>query len=87
MPGGPPPRPGSAYGGSNSGGPRSGPNTPRPQFQGMTPLGYDPAKPQGQRESKITNTRMEIPAKAWAIDQGVDLVSSLHCFAFWLHVA
>lgn len=31
-------------------------------------LGYDPAKPAGQKESIITNTRVELPYAAYALD-------------------
>jgi hypothetical protein len=34
-------------------------------------LGYDPAKPTPAKQSVITNTRMELPAAAYGLDNGV----------------
>lgn len=38
-------------------------------------LGYDPAKPATKKESLITNTRVELPAAAYALDTNVSLSS------------
>jgi hypothetical protein len=57
---GPPPYDGPGSETSQQGGPRQNPFAPG--------LGYDPAKPAGQKESMITNTRIELPYAAYALD-------------------
>lgn len=43
-------------------------------------LGYDPAKPTAAKPSLITNTRVELPAAAYALDGGVSYTLFLLSF-------
>lgn len=72
----PPPPPYSNNGGNTGPPPRNdGPadtRGPNPFSQG---LGFDPARQSRPvRESRITNTRVELPAVAYALDQGVSSI-------------
>ena len=74
--------PGSVTSNSSRGPPQDGPpqdGSPRPNPFGQG-LGFDPAKPAAKPESIITNTRVELPAAAYALDRKLQGVSDFQAY-------